>query len=211
MNRFFNPENTLWRGFSRAGDLLGLSVCWVFCCLPIFTIGAATTALYDSVSHCVLGEDPHSYARYFRSFKTNFKVATLSTLLGLVVVALFLFLQGISLAAMQAGLDWAAIFSVGYKVLFCVPLLVWLTAFATLSRFEFRTLPLLKTAFQLVIAHLPKMLVILIVTLAAAWVCAKLWFPVLMLPGVVAMVAAFFLDKIFRPFEDSQNQVDSAQ
>lgn len=200
MNRFFNPDSLIWRLCSRIGDVLGLSICWVFCCLPIFTIGAATTALYDSVAHCVIGDDPHSYGRFFRSFKSNFKVATLVTLIGLVFVAAFIFFQGISLAAMQSGLDWAAIFSVGYKVLFCVPLMVFLTAFATLSRFEFKTLPLLKTSFQLVFSHLPSMVVILAAVLVAAWLCADIWFPVLFLPALVAAAAAFFLERIFKPF-----------
>lgn len=209
MNRFFNPDSLVWRLCSRIGDILGLSICWVFCSLPIFTLGAATTALYDSVAHCVLGEDPHSYGRFFRSFKNNFKTATLVTLLGLVVAAAFVFFQGISLAAMQAGLDWAAMFSVGYKVLFCVPLMVWLFAFAILSRFEFKALPLLKTAFLLAFAHLPSGVVILAATLVAGWLCGDIWFPVLFLPAMVAVVAGLLLERIFRPFEEQQKESET--
>lgn len=204
MNRFFDPDSLFWRMVSRVGDVLGLSVCWVFCSLPLFTLGAATTALYDSVAHCVLGEDPHSYGRFFRSFKSNFKTATAVTLLALALAAVFVFLQGISLAAMQAGLDWAAIFSVGYKVLFCVPLMVWLFACAILSRFEFKALPLLKTAFMLVFSHLPSAVVILAAVLAAAWLCADIWLPVLFLPAMAAVLAALLLERIFKPFVEQQ-------
>lgn len=204
MNRFFNPDSLVWRLMSRVGDVLGLSVCWVFCSLPLFTLGAATTALYDSVSHCILGDDPHSYGRFFRSFKENFKTATVLTLWALALAALFLFLQGISLAALRAGLDWAAIFSVGYKVLFCVPLMAFLTACATLSRFEFKALPLIKTSLQLVFLHLPSMLLLLAATLLAAWLCADVWLPVLFLPAMVAVLAALLLERIFKPFVEQQ-------
>lgn len=51
------PNNWFWRNVARVGDLIGLSVCWMICSLPLFTAGAATVALYDATVHCVRREE----------------------------------------------------------------------------------------------------------------------------------------------------------
>ena len=59
-------------------DVLALSLLWTFLSLPLFTLGAATTALYDSVAHCVRGGEAPPYARFFRAFKAEFKLSALT-------------------------------------------------------------------------------------------------------------------------------------
>ena len=42
----FNPENDFWRLIEKLVDLFLLSVFWLVCSLPVFTLGPATAALY---------------------------------------------------------------------------------------------------------------------------------------------------------------------
>ena len=65
-----------------------LNLLWILCSLPIFTMGAATTALYYSTLKIVRGEDSHLTKLFFRSFRQNFKQATLLWLILLAVGAL---------------------------------------------------------------------------------------------------------------------------
>ena len=51
MAGFFSPDNWYWKPFSYVGDAVLLSGVWLITSLPIFTAGAATTALYDCVAH----------------------------------------------------------------------------------------------------------------------------------------------------------------
>ena len=37
---------------------MALSVLWLLCSLPVLTLGAATTALYDSVVRCIRYKQP---------------------------------------------------------------------------------------------------------------------------------------------------------
>ena len=45
----FRYDSPFWRNFARTMDVVGLSLCFWFCCIPVVTAGAAVTALYDSV------------------------------------------------------------------------------------------------------------------------------------------------------------------
>ena len=49
MGEFFNPEKGIWAWLSTMVDIVGLSVLWIFLCLPVVTIGPATAALYYTV------------------------------------------------------------------------------------------------------------------------------------------------------------------
>ena len=51
MASLFDPERPLWRGLGTLADVLVLSAMWFTASLPLFTLGASTTALYDAVSH----------------------------------------------------------------------------------------------------------------------------------------------------------------
>ena len=46
LSGFFNYDNPVWRFIGKFGDLIILNVLWFVCSIPIFTIGASTTAVY---------------------------------------------------------------------------------------------------------------------------------------------------------------------
>ena len=47
MGNMFNTDSGFSRFMNRIADLFILNILWIFCSLPIVTIGAATTALYS--------------------------------------------------------------------------------------------------------------------------------------------------------------------
>ena len=61
-------------------DVCGLSIVWIFLCLPVVTIGPATAALYYTVVKCVRGRESGAFGYYFRSFLSGFKTGLLATL-----------------------------------------------------------------------------------------------------------------------------------
>ena len=46
MLSIFSPDSRFMRVMSRAADLILLNLCYLLTCLPLFTIGAASAALY---------------------------------------------------------------------------------------------------------------------------------------------------------------------
>lgn len=84
LDRIFNVDNPVFRAINTIGRIFLLDMLWVICSLPIFTIGASTTAL---IYACMKLKDDEGYAtsNFFKSFKENFKQSTIIFLLYLVV------------------------------------------------------------------------------------------------------------------------------
>lgn len=49
LDGIFNYDNKFFRAVNKLADLVILSFCWLISCIPIFTIGAASSALYSAV------------------------------------------------------------------------------------------------------------------------------------------------------------------
>lgn len=200
----FDPNNWLWRNVARVGDLIGLSVCWVFCCLPLFTAGAATAALYDAVVHCVRGEETGTFIRYFRSLRGNFKPSVPTTLVFLAVEVLILWACVVTYLMAAAGSKMAEMLVYADMFFLCIPLAVWLMAMTTVSRFTFRGKELLITALQLTIRHLPTAALVTAVVVVTGLLIRILVVPVALLPGVAALVISLPLERLFRKYEKQQ-------
>ena len=88
MGRFFNSR--FFEGITKATDVLLIGFYFIICSLPVFTIGASTTALYYAIHKCTFKGKGYT-TDFFRSFKSNFKQSTLSWL---IFIVLFIVLGG---------------------------------------------------------------------------------------------------------------------
>ena len=57
-------------------DLIWAGLLWLVCSLPLFTIGASSTALYYTVVKSIRHERGRVTSCFFRSFRSNFRQAT---------------------------------------------------------------------------------------------------------------------------------------
>ncbi len=199
MNQIFNPENFFWKCFDKMADVLGLSVLWLFCSLPVVTAGPASAALYDCAARCVRGGESGVYGRFFRTFRREFKPAALCWLAW--GGALFLLFCGYRIAAalaVSAGSRALAVLSVAYLTLTVFPagMLCWL--FPLLSRFQYAFRALNRTALQLWFAHLPSTLAMTALLALCAALCVRLLVPVFFLPCLLALAHSLFAERAFR-------------
>lgn len=197
MSRFFNPESFYWKCFDKMADVLGLSLLWFFLSLPVVTIGAATTALYDSASRCVRGGEPGVYSRFFRTFKESFKPAALCTLLFGGALALLVAGHRIVAALAQENPPLLVLAVVYYVLCACVMgYLCWL--FPLLSRYEYTFKGLCLTAVQFWFVHFPSTLVMALLLEICVETTAQLLFPVCFLPACLALADSIFVERAFK-------------
>lgn len=76
MNSLLSINSPLWRFMDKALRLVWLNLLWLLCCLPIVTIGAATTALYSVSLKYVQDKESYLTHSFFKAFKENFLPAT---------------------------------------------------------------------------------------------------------------------------------------
>lgn len=181
-------------------DVCGLSIVWIFLCLPVVTIGPATAALYYTVVKCVRGRESGAFGYYFRSFLSGFKTGLLATL-AVLPAALLLWMGHDVVRWYGTNLGGAAyILYVAYYFALIVPggVLCWL--FPLLGRFEYSLKDLFRTALQLSIAHLPSTVVVVLLTAQTAVFCLERWWPVLFMPSVVMLLVSLFTERIFAKY-----------
>ena len=53
-----------------------LNILWFLCCIPLFTIGASTTALFSVTLKMARNEEGNITAQFFAAFRDNFKFST---------------------------------------------------------------------------------------------------------------------------------------
>ena len=87
--RFFSVDNVVWRFIRKIGYLWILNILWIVTSLPVFTIGASTTALIFACTK-LQKDEGYPTANYFRSFKENFRQATAIWLIYVVAGAMLI-------------------------------------------------------------------------------------------------------------------------
>lgn len=91
MNKFFDLNSPFMVFLSRTADLVILSVLWLVCCIPVITIGPASSALYYVALKMARKEEIRVTACFFKGFKTNFKQGLAYSLIFLPLGALLVF------------------------------------------------------------------------------------------------------------------------
>lgn len=191
---------------SRLVDILALSLLWLFCSLPLFTVGAATTALYDSAVRCVRGGANGPFRRFFHTFRREFAVSTAVTVVwGALLASLGLLLRLLWRAALAGSASVAA--AVACSLLFLlVPVGAACWMFPLLSRFTFRPAGLMLAGLRFALGYLPYTAATVAAGAAAVLAGGFLWFPALVLPCLTALFWSVMMERAFRrymPGEDT--------
>lgn len=160
MNLIFKYDSPIMQLISRFSSLVVLNLLFLCTSIPIFTIGASLTALYDVVFRLDSSREGKIAASYFQAFRANFRQS-------IPIWLLFLFLMGSSCAnaviLSGKGTTAGLILSVAGIVILINSLLVLGYAFPLLSQFQNTTSNMLKNSLLLAIANLPRTLLVAVV------------------------------------------------
>lgn len=148
---------------SRFADLIILNLLWLICCLPVFTIGASTTAMYHVCRH--MEEDHHIsvFRDFFSNFRTDFRQST-PVFLILLVPSVAIVLTFLMLTRTDAGMPLLH----GVLMLVSSIVLAMVSAFVypLASIFDTKPLGLIKNALLLSFGNLPRALPAVILNLS---------------------------------------------
>ena len=79
--KFFNLDSPVMQALGKMADLMWLNILTLICCIPVVTAGASLTAMHYMALKIVRNEECYITKGFFKSFKENFKQATLIWLL----------------------------------------------------------------------------------------------------------------------------------
>lgn len=81
MEKLFALDGKFYRIMTKLGDLLILNFLWLLSSLPIITIGASTTALYQVTMALAENREGYIVKQYLKTFIKNLKQTTISWIL----------------------------------------------------------------------------------------------------------------------------------
>ncbi len=152
MGRFFNMDNKFFVFMGRLADLCMLNILCIICCLPVVTAGASLTALYYVTMKMVRNEESYIFRSFFKSFKQNFKQATVINLIMLAAAAL-LYLDTRITKAMADPMG--KILAMIFALFTMIYLIILLYLYPVLAKFYNSIKNTFKNALLMGIRHLP--------------------------------------------------------
>ena len=152
MGRFFNMDNKFFVFMGRLADLCMLNILCIVCCIPVITAGASLTALYYVTLKMARNEESYIFRSFFKSFKQNFRQATVINLIMLAAAALLYLDTRITKAmADPMGKILAMIFAL-FTMIYVIILLY---LYPVLAKFYNSVKNTFKNALLMGIRHLP--------------------------------------------------------
>ncbi|MFI3172099.1 MAG: YesL family protein [Eubacteriales bacterium] len=182
MGNLFNVDNKFFTLMGLIFDLTVLNILYVISCIPIFTIGAATTALYDMTLKMVKNEESYIVRGYFKAFKRNFKNGTILGILATIIAIIL----GTNVYASNLNLDngtmWVLlfIFNLSLTILFWL-IMAYIYPIQALK--ELTMVGVLKSSLYSSVRYLPT--TILVVILNSIFPFCMVWNLYTMTYGIV--------------------------
>lgn len=193
----FSPDGNLYKTMSTLFDILMIGILWFLACLPLVTVGAATTAAYYTMAKVVRFKTGYLFREFWQSFRTNFKQSLIPSIITqLVIFVLILDIYYVWNNRSKLN-DSLFIILTGVAFLF----LACATYFGPfLSRFTKRNMELFKMSAYGAFRYLPitvLILVVFIVMVIGIWLMP--W-AIVVFPGVFLYLLTFPMEFVMRKF-----------
>ena len=198
----FEEGSPFQRFLNKMADLLILNLIALLMCLPIITAGASLTAMHYVLLKMVRGEEGYIVKSFFRSFKREFRQATVLWILYMALAAL---MASNLIMILQGGGVYPLWLPSSILVVAVLELMFMIYTFAMLSRFDNSIYQTLINAVTLTFSELPRSLEMAVITLVPliAFFRASILLPLLVLFGlsVPGYACAIVYDPIFKKIE----------
>lgn len=217
MGRLFDMDNKFFRFMGRLADLCILNVLCILCCIPVVTAGASITAMFYVTMKMVRNEEAYIARSFFKSFKENFRQATVINIIMLVIA-------GVLYVDFRVAKSMPGTASTVFQYLFLIFAILYVMLFIyiypVLAKFYNSIKNTFRNAILMSVRHLPYTVLMIIVSICPVLVfyiqsarAQSMLLLLLIMVGfaLVAYINSFFFVKIFdryviqEPEEKSEN------
>ncbi|MBH1940061.1 DUF624 domain-containing protein [Mobilitalea sibirica] len=201
MGNFFNMDNAFFSTLNKFTDMLFLSVIWIILCIPIITIGPATTALYYATVKVVRKERGYLMREFFKSFRMNFKRGAIVGVILSIVYMILAFDLYYSWTMLAVDSKKGSVLLGVFIALTFITLCFTLYVYPILSRFDMTVKQLMKAAIYMSMRHLPFTVAMAVV--AALGIASVLFVSMVLLfilPALIMFINSFMMERVFRKY-----------
>ena len=198
MNIKVNMEGKTFSGLSKIYDIVFLSVLWFVFCIPVLTIGPATTALYYTTVKVIRKDRGYVWREFWHAFKTNFVTGLFYTII--LVVAIIGLCFGLALTADSKDI-MLRIFHYTYMIVSFLLACLYVFLFPILSRFSLPRLQTLNMSLFLSIRHILTTLALLLLILIGGFAVVMVYPLIFIVPGTITFFCSLLIERVFKKYQ----------
>lgn len=211
MSGLLNLDGPVMQFITKIVYSVYLNFLWMICCLPVFTVGASTTALYYVTLKIVKNQEGNLTKAFFHSFKDNLKQGT--------QIWLILFCAGAVL-----GIDGYVLFHMRFENIFWTLLtavfivaavaygIVLLYIFPLLARFSNTTKAMFQNSLMIGMRFLLCTALMAAIYFAMLYVIINLCTPMIIFgQGTCALLCSWLLSNILAQCEEKEEETVPAE
>lgn len=202
----FRPYGLVWRILNTVTDVLGLTLCFFLCCIPVVTVGTALTALYDAAVHGIRYDEGSTYHRFFRTFRAEWKLGCVQTILWGTVTLLFAW---IAYVVRVLGSERMALAVSAYQAMVALPMIVWVWSCLIQSRFVFSFAALNSAALRFFVGYFPATFLMMIIGGVMVWFTLSYSLAACFTPACLVLLWSFPAEWVFKKHGGGIQPVDT--
>lgn len=209
-----NQDNIVHEFLNNVGDIVIANILFIFCSIPLVTIGPSLTALYHCSLRSVKGNSYGTVKTFFRAFKENF-VQSLVIWLG-IAAAGFILITNIRFLGTETG-QTGHMFMILSEGLMVLLVIFALYVFPVIAAFTGSTAEQIKNAVIFAFMRFPYTILIVIISvfpmymtyqdykLMPLWACCWFFFGF----GLTAYLNSLMLYRLFKPYLEKESGTES--
>lgn len=209
-----NQDNIVHEFLNNVGDIVIANILFIFCSIPLVTIGPSLTALYHCSLRSVKGNSYGTVKTFFRAFKENF-VQSLVIWLG-IAAAGFILITNIRFLGTETG-QTGHMFMILSEGLIVLLVIFALYVFPVIAAFTGSTAEQIKNAVIFAFMRFPYTILIVIISvfpmymtyqdykLMPLWACCWFFFGF----GLTAYLNSLMLYRLFKPYLEKESGTES--
>jgi uncharacterized membrane protein YesL len=208
--KLFAPDSPVINVLTKIADFIIINIYTLLLCIPVVTAGAAITAGYYVMLKIRRDEDSGITKLYFRSFKENFRQATIIWIIMILVIGVPAYLFAAFQANMGDQMPMAVKILLGGAVLFSV--FIFSMTFPVLSRFSNTVGGTIKSGIFVAISNPPRSFLMIIMAVAPFYLTYNflVLLPIVLMFGfsLPAFLSVCLYNKQFLKMEEDSNRRD---
>lgn len=211
MRGIFNMEGPVMNFITKITYSAYLNILWLVCCLPVFTIGASTTALFYVTLKVAKNEEGSLTKAFFHSFKENFRQSTIIWLILLAVGIILGFDSYIFYHMRFENAFWTVATAV-FLVAVVAYAIILMYIFPLLARFDNTIRAMFKNAIMLGMRFLLCTAVMAVIYFVMVFVIINVFTPIIIFgEGLCALLCSYLLSNILLLCQEKQEEASEMQ
>lgn len=204
MDKIFNSDNAVMRALSKIFDMGWLSIIYLVFCIPVVTVGAATTSLYYVSAKVLRHNRSYVWREFWSSFKLNFRQSTIIWVIMALVYLLLVWnirVMGITDSASEYGGYFAGAYLAMMLIIACIGCYI----FPLISRFDMKITHILRLSLYCAFRHIVHTILFLAILFVAgfgiyAGIYTQIILFLLIVPGLAGFLYTFPMEHVLKKY-----------